>query len=277
MNPFKARLADVRSCSRPPDLTCKARRVGLAGRHSDAQVSRPDPSFDDPRYKKVSSRLLDLQDYLGRAVDRTAWAELRTPETYRPADSTVSPSYTSAGLYVSGVRGSAQAVLSTARPRQSCKSNKRELTFLYLGSSKLGSGRPGARPSHVPHRSPHRVNRRMRQWPRITKPQVTVIKATISAIRPTGGNHDHRNSAEVTVPNPAGISVTPSEIGGSSSSHCLPAEPTRQALQVRSGGREQLRTSAKRASKGFIGLVVSAPSGEKRLNSHLDWSRAMLL
>ncbi|MQL84043.1 hypothetical protein Taro_016564 [Colocasia esculenta] len=91
----------------------------------------------------------------------------------------------------------------------------------------------------------------------------------------TGGNHDHLNSAEVTAPNPVGISVTPSEIGGSSSSHCLPAKPTRRALQVRSGGREQLRTSAKRASKGFIGLVVSAPSGEKRLNGHLGWSRAM--
>ncbi|MQM15776.1 hypothetical protein Taro_048727 [Colocasia esculenta] len=46
-----------------------------------------------------------------------------------------------------------------------------------------------------------------------------VIKATISTIRPTGGNHDHRNSAEVTAPNPAGISITPSEIGSSSSSH----------------------------------------------------------
>ncbi|MQM07035.1 hypothetical protein Taro_039864 [Colocasia esculenta] len=58
-------------------------------------------------------------------------------------------------------------------------------------------------------------------------------------------------------------------------SQCLPAEPTQRALQVRSGGREQLRTSAKRASKGFIGLVVSAPSGEKRLNGHLGWSRAI--
>ncbi|MQL99151.1 hypothetical protein Taro_031874 [Colocasia esculenta] len=37
---LEARLVDVRSCSRPPDLTCKARRVGSAGRHSDAQVSR---------------------------------------------------------------------------------------------------------------------------------------------------------------------------------------------------------------------------------------------
>ncbi|MQL80000.1 hypothetical protein Taro_012459 [Colocasia esculenta] len=46
--------------------------------------------------------------------------------------------------------------------------------------------------------------------------------------------------------------------------------------EVRSGGRKQLRTSAKRASKGFD-LVVSAPSGEKRLNGHLGWSRAMLL
>ncbi|MQL81700.1 hypothetical protein Taro_014160 [Colocasia esculenta] len=123
------------------------------------------------------------------------------------------------GLYVSGARRSAQAVWSTARPRQSYKSNKRQLTFFYLGSSKLGSCRPGARPSHVPHHSPHRVNRRMRQWPRITEPQVTVIKVTISAIRPIGGNHDHRNSAEVTAHNPAGISITPSEIGGSSSSH----------------------------------------------------------
>ncbi|MQM15751.1 hypothetical protein Taro_048703 [Colocasia esculenta] len=78
------------------------------------------------------------------------------------------------------------------------------------------------------------------------------IKAAISAIRPTGGNHDHHHSAEVTTPNLARISV-------------------------RSGGREQLRTSAKSASKGFIGLVVSAPSGEKLLNGHLGWSRAMLL
>ncbi|MQL80664.1 hypothetical protein Taro_013124 [Colocasia esculenta] len=40
MNPFEAHLANVRSCSRPPDLTCKARRVGSAGRRSDAQGSR---------------------------------------------------------------------------------------------------------------------------------------------------------------------------------------------------------------------------------------------
>ncbi|MQM16672.1 hypothetical protein Taro_049629, partial [Colocasia esculenta] len=62
-----------------------------------------------------------------------------------------------------------------------------------------------------------------------------------------------------------------------SSPECLPAEPTRRALQVRSGGREQRHTSAKRASKGFIDLVVSAPSGEKRLNGHLGWSQTMLL
>ncbi|MQL92900.1 hypothetical protein Taro_025535 [Colocasia esculenta] len=60
-------------------------------------------------------------------------------------------------------------------------------------------------------------------------------------------------------------------------SECLPAEPTRRTLQVRSGGGEQLHTSAKRASKGFIGLVVLALSGEKCLNGHLGWSRAMLL
>ncbi|MQL90504.1 hypothetical protein Taro_023099 [Colocasia esculenta] len=47
--------------------------------------------------------------------------------------------------------------------------------------------------------------------------------------------------------------------------------------ESRSGRRRQRHMSAKRASKGFIGLVVSAPSGEKRLNGHLDWSRAMLL
>ncbi|MQM20197.1 hypothetical protein Taro_053213 [Colocasia esculenta] len=63
----------------------------------------------------------------------------------------------------------------------------------------------------------------------------------------------------------------------SSLSQCLPAEPTRRALQVRSGRWKQCHTSAKRTSKGFIGLVVSAPSGEKRLNGHLGWSRAMLL
>ncbi|MQL80671.1 hypothetical protein Taro_013109, partial [Colocasia esculenta] len=55
----------------------------------------------------------------------------------------------------------------------------------------------------------------------------------------------------------------------SSASECLPAEPTRRALQVRWGRRERRHTSAKCASKGFIGLVVSAPSGEKRLNGHL--------
>ncbi|MQL68250.1 hypothetical protein Taro_000552 [Colocasia esculenta] len=65
------------------------------------------------------------------------------------------------------------------------------------------------------------------------------------------------------------VQLTPSE--------CLPAEPTRRALQVRSRRREQRHTSAKRASKGSIGLVVSAPSGEKRLNGHLGRSRAMLL
>ncbi|MQM08371.1 hypothetical protein Taro_041227 [Colocasia esculenta] len=52
---------------------------------------------------------------------------------------------------------------------------------------------------------------------------------------------------------------------------------TNRLMRVKSGGREQLRTSAKRASKGFISLVVSAPSGEERLNGHLGWSRAMLL
>ncbi|MQL72688.1 hypothetical protein Taro_005030 [Colocasia esculenta] len=58
---------------------------------------------------------------------------------------------------------------------------------------------------------------------------------------------------------------------------CLPVEPTRRALQVRSEGQEKLCMSAKRASKGFIDLVVSAPYDEKRLNGHLGWSRAMLL
>ncbi|MQL81766.1 hypothetical protein Taro_014230 [Colocasia esculenta] len=227
--------------------------------------------------------------------------------------STVSPSYTSAGLYVSGVRGSAQVVCPQLGPG-SLANPTSENSFLYLRSSKLGSRRPGARPSHVPHHSPHRVNRGMRQGPRITEPLVTVIKATISAIRPTGGNHDHRNSAEITAPNPAGISITPqrdwrlvqltrgnhdhrnsAEVTAPNPagisitpqrdwrlvqltpSECLPAEPTRRALQVRSEGREQLRTSAKRASKGFIDLVVSAPYDEKRLNGHLGWSRAMIL
>ncbi|MQM12476.1 hypothetical protein Taro_045389 [Colocasia esculenta] len=51
----------------------------------------------------------------------------------------------------------------------------------------------------------------------------------------------------------------------------------RRAHSAGFAGREQLRTSAKRASKGFIGLVVLALSGDKRLNGHLGWSRAMLL
>ncbi|MQM07509.1 hypothetical protein Taro_040348 [Colocasia esculenta] len=58
-------------------------------------------------------------------------------------------------------------------------------------------------------------------------------------------------------------------------SECLSAEATRRALQVRSGRRDQRHTLAKRASKGSIGLVVSAPSGEKFLNGHLGWSRAI--
>ncbi|MQL79685.1 hypothetical protein Taro_012124 [Colocasia esculenta] len=77
------------------------------------------------------------------------------PTSVRPLADTLSTvtkyvSYSS-DLCVPGMYSSAQAGLSTARPRKSCESDhKRELTLLCLGSSKPGWCRPGARPSCAP-------------------------------------------------------------------------------------------------------------------------------
>ncbi|MQL79684.1 hypothetical protein Taro_012123 [Colocasia esculenta] len=50
-------------------------------------------------------------------------------------------------------------------------------------------------------------------------------------------------------------------------SECLPAEPTRRALQVSSGARNQRRTSAKRGSDGIHRLRrLGSRFGEKHLN-----------
>ncbi|MQM10998.1 hypothetical protein Taro_043895 [Colocasia esculenta] len=68
----------------------------------------------------------------------------------------------------------------------------------------LGQGQPSARRSHMPHNGFHVDNRRMKQGPKITGPW-----------QPRSSRFDRK----VTAPNPAGISVTPNEIGGSSSSH----------------------------------------------------------
>ncbi|MQL83723.1 hypothetical protein Taro_016222 [Colocasia esculenta] len=75
-------------------------------------------------------------------------------------------------------------------------------------------------------------------------------------------------------PNPTGISVTPSEIDGSSSSHV-------RVLTLYKGSGHELGSNVTRRpsapQKGFISLFISARSGEKRLSGHLGRSRPMLL
>ncbi|MQM12407.1 hypothetical protein Taro_045322 [Colocasia esculenta] len=165
------------------------------------------------------------------------------------------------------LHSSAQAV--------SCESNlKQELVVSDLAPRVVKArATPTYRsaPSRAPSQ-PHGVNGRMRWQPRSS-----------------------RFDREVTVPNLAGISVTPSEIGGLSSSHVVSSEATSHVGQARLGegfiglvvsaqsGEKRLsgqivssgaasHVGQARFGEEFIGLVVSAQSGEKRLNGHLDRS-----